>query len=152
MKYQEENGDLFALKAEDFGGNLSYAQCISADFAMGAGVAVLFNKYFDIKNALKKDFGSFLMYWDRQENKGWCLYRNHTFNMITKRNHWDKPTLTAIRNAMERMKEMCISMNVKNLAMPKIACGIDGQDWEVISPMIQDVFKDTDINIIVRYI
>lgn len=44
MIYQEIKGDLFTAP-EDF----YFVQCISADFACGAGIAMEFNKHFDVK-------------------------------------------------------------------------------------------------------
>lgn len=149
MKYKEEMGDLFELDNNVW----KFAQCISADFAMKAGIAVLFNRKYQIKETLKDAYGDFLSKWDEHEQyKGWCLYRNNVFNMITKRRHWDLPELEHIQNALNRMRVLCLRDKVEHLAMPKIACGIDGQDWNVISKMIQDTFKDVDIEILIRYI
>ena len=150
MKYIEEQGDLFALSSEEW----AFAQCISADFAMRAGIAVLFNKHYDTKNRLTEYLnGNFINFWNSDDAaKGWCIYDNCVYNLITKKNHWDKPTLPHIQKSLQKMKDMCILRGTKKLAMPKIACGIDGQDWNIISKMIQEVFEDTDMEILVRYI
>ena len=46
MIYKEEVRDLFSV-SEDY----YLAHCISADFGMGKGIVVEFNKRFDIKNS-----------------------------------------------------------------------------------------------------
>lgn len=38
---------------------------------------------------------------------------------------------------------------VTKLAMPKIGCGLDILEWNKVSEIIKDVFKDTDIEILV---
>jgi hypothetical protein len=48
MFYKEEKRDLFGVSD-----NYYLVQCISADFAMGAGIAVQFNKHFNVKENLK---------------------------------------------------------------------------------------------------
>lgn len=48
MKYSEENKDLFTV-SEDY----NLAHCISADFGMGKGIVVEFNKRFDMKRKLQ---------------------------------------------------------------------------------------------------
>ena len=45
MKYKEEVKDLFSV-SEDY----YFAHCISADFGMGKGIVVEFNKRFDMKH------------------------------------------------------------------------------------------------------
>jgi hypothetical protein len=36
--------------------------------------------------------------------------------------------------------------------MPKIGCGLDGLDWDIVSTLIKGVFSDTDVNIQVYYL
>lgn len=33
--------------------------------------------------------------------------------------------------------------------MPKIGCGLDGLKWEDVKASVQDIFKDTDVEICV---
>ena len=51
MTYSEENKDLFTV-SEDY----NLAHCISADFGMGKGIVVEFNKRFDMKRKLQTKF------------------------------------------------------------------------------------------------
>lgn len=48
MKYREENKDLFTVPEDYY-----LAHCISADFGMGKGIVVEFNKRFDMKRKLQ---------------------------------------------------------------------------------------------------
>ena len=49
MIYKEEVKDLFTVPEDYY-----LAHCISADFGMGKGIVVEFNKRFDMKNNIKK--------------------------------------------------------------------------------------------------
>jgi hypothetical protein len=148
MIYHEEAGNLFALDFKEY----AFAQCISADFAMGKGIAVQFQRWFNVKNGLKSKYGNFLKYWDDplDRGKGWCLYCNNVYNLITKRNYWDKPTKETLQKSLNQMKKLCIKHNTKKLAMPKIACGLDGMHWNTVSDMIKNTFDDMDIEILVK--
>ena len=55
MLYKEEIRDLFSV-SEDY----ALAHCISADFAMGKGIVVEFNKRFDMKNRLRQKYPDYL--------------------------------------------------------------------------------------------
>lgn len=55
MQYKEEIRDLFSV-SEDY----YLAHCISADFGMGKGIAVEFNKNFDMKRILKDKYPDFV--------------------------------------------------------------------------------------------
>lgn len=35
------------------------------------------------------------------------------------------------------------------LAMPKIGCGIDRLDWDKVQEIIKDVFRNTDVEILI---
>jgi hypothetical protein len=119
---------------------------------MGKGIAVQFQRYFGVKDGLKRKYGNFLKYWDDPlgRGKGWCLCYRNTYNLITKRNYWNKPTTETLQKALNQMKKLCTKNNTRKLAMPKIACGLDGMRWEVVSHMIQDTFADTNIEIVVK--
>ena len=38
------------------------------------------------------------------------------------------------------------------LAMPKIASGLDGGDWEYVKILIQEIFQESEIKIEIRYL
>lgn len=51
MIYKEENRDLFVVPEDYY-----LAHCISADFGMGKGIVVEFNKRFDMKRRLQAKY------------------------------------------------------------------------------------------------
>ena len=50
------------------------------------------------------------------------------------------------------MADICRDCGAKNLAIPRIGCGLDNLQWSKVREIIEDKFKDIDINIEVRYL
>lgn len=146
MKYSEERKDLFSVQDEYY-----LAHCISADFGMGKGIVVEFNKRYNLKNTLQKKYHNFLSHWDLvdDDKKGDCILEGKVFNLITKRNYWLKPTCKTLKNSLNAMKILALNNNVKKIAMPLIGCGLDKLKWEKVSEIIKETFSDTDIEILI---
>ena len=146
MLYKEEVRDLFAVPDDYY-----LAHCISADFGMGKGIVVEFNKRFDMKNKLVSKYHDFTNHWDDEkgECKGTCILEDRVFNLITKRNYWHKPTYETLRHALHHMKILAVNNGVKKIAMPIIGCGLDKLQWREVYQIIIEVFSDTDIEILV---
>ena len=124
------------------------AHCVSGDFALGAGVAKQINEAFNMREML-------LRQWDEGdvENMGyWCAPCGNVLNLITKPKYWNKPTLESLREALDDMRKLINEEGIKKIAMPKIGCGLDRLNWDDVSPMIQEIFKDTDVEIMVCYL
>ena len=149
MTYREEKRDLFTV-----GNDYYLAHCISADFKLGAGIAVEFNKRFNCRQRLFEMYpASRTPYWDKLQDrfKGLCVITDPVYNLITKRNYWNKPTLATMKNALFWMKEDCEIRKIDKLAMPMIGCGLDKLHWEDVSALIKETFIDTNVGILVCY-
>lgn len=146
MTYKEEIGDLFSVSDDYY-----FAQCISADFAMGAGIAVQFNRYFDIKNRLINKYGhSFEDRWDAFNEHGTCLLEGRVYNLITKKKYWFKPTYDTLKSALKAMRIMVINNpDVRKIAMPQIGCGLDQLQWDKVSEIIKEVFGELDVEVLI---
>jgi len=138
MTYEEITGDLFSAPEKYY-----LAHCISNDFALGAGIAVQFNKRFNMRNRLKtmKNKPDF------SDMNGYCILCDKVFNLVTKDKYWQKPTYGTLTKALLGMKTMAGERNITNIAMPMIGCGLDGLEWDKVSQIIQKVFEDTEVNI-----
>ena len=149
MIFKEEKRDLFTMPKD-----YALAHCVSADFALGAGIAKEFDKRFNCrKRLLGLNFDS-VKEWDCKNKKGDCIVTGFydpylIFNLVTKQNYWHKPTFETIENALVVMKDQCEFLGIKKVAMPKIACGLDGKQWSDVKPLIEKVFADTDVEIVV---
>ena len=74
------------------------------------------------------------------------------FNLVTKKRYWEKPTMENMKKALIILRRQCEKYDIKKLAMPKIGCGLDGLYWNVVSHLIQEVFYDSDIEIMVCFL
>ena len=143
MFYKEIKQDLFTVSEEYY-----LAHCISSDFVMGGGIAVPFNKKFNLRaqfEQIKKENPERLKH-------PTCVLLGRVLNLITKNLVYHKPTYDSMRSALKKMREICEEKNIKKVAMPKIGSGIDRLDWDRVREIIQEIFDDLDIEIIVCYI
>lgn len=149
MIYREEHMDLFSV-SEDY----YLAHCISADFAMGKGIAVEFNKKFNMRNILKNRCQNYLNFFinDLTEYKGDCILEGRVLNLVTKERYYNKPSYQSLESALILMKIAIENNNIKKIAMPKIGCGLDKLEWNKVKEILFNIFKDTDIEILVCYL
>lgn len=143
MIYKEEVRDLFSV-SEDY----YLAHCISADFGMGKGIVVEFNKRFDMKNKLQTKYPNFVNDYHHYRYGGMALIEGRVVNLITKERYWQKPTYETLRNALN-IARIRLPLDCKKIAMPVIGCGLDRLEWSKVSDIIKDVFYDTNIEILV---
>jgi len=140
MNYHEEKMNLLSVPQ-----GYAIAHCISADFALGAGVAKQIEEVFGMRDMLRRRFD----YMDFQADGPYCAPCLNVYNLVTKEKYWHRPTLDTLREALLDMKVTANEDGVKKIAMPRIGCGLDRLSWEDVKPMIQEIFADTDIEILV---
>lgn len=140
MEYRLIQDDVFNHK------DCYYAHCISRDYALGAGIAVEFDKRYDMRNRLLKLAEEKPETLDEK-----CIEVENVFNLITKEKYWEKPSYNSLEESLLEMKEK-LSKNKKKLVIPKIGCGLDRLSWCKVEPMVQEIFKDLDIEIVVCYL
>lgn len=119
------------------------AHCISKDYALGAGIAVEFEKRFHLKSKLKNY---------NNGNFSDCIVIGRVFNLVTKAKYWQKPTYDSLTSALEIMKFQMQTYEIKKIAMPKIGCGLDGLQWGRVEEIIKAVFQDVNCEILVCYL
>ena len=142
MNYTEITGDLF----KEAKGRV-LAHCISADFALGAGIAVKFREM-GVKQALQNAYPDYVDKWTQGECITTHIDDNVTCNLITKRYCYEKPTYENLQLALDSMKEYIEKeleyKKTVQLGMPLIGCGIDGLEWDKVSKMVKDTFADLE--------
>ena len=126
-----------------FDEDISLVHCVSRDLNMGAGIAVQFKKRYG-NNYPNPEVGS-LVYKQISSNK-------YIFNLVTKNYYYNKPTYDTLISSLLKLREIIVSNNIRHIAMPKIGCGLDKLEWNYVSQIIKEVFKDCQINIYVYYI
>ena len=72
---------------------------------------------------------------------------NFVYNLITKANHYEKPTTDTIKTTLLAIRDHALGLILSCIAMPKIACGLDGMEWKEISSLIEQAFKNSGITI-----
>lgn len=117
------------------------AHCISADFALGAGIAVQFNDRYNMRYRLRE------MYEHGEVGK--AIMIDEVFNLVTKERAYDKPTYDSLRDALWNMRECMQSYAIDKIAMPRIGCGLDRLDWDRVYDIIADTFADLDVEILI---
>lgn len=143
MTLTVETRDLFTVPTDYY-----LAQCLSADFGVGKGIAVAFNTHFHMKTTLQGKYPNYLNKY-RQNLTGDCIREGRVLNLITKERYWNKPTYDSLEEALQKAKEICVKSGIEKLAMPKIGCGLDRLSWERVETMIRQIFADINIDILV---
>ena len=133
-----ENRDLFTVPQGYY-----LAHCISADFALGAGIAKTFDNIYNMKFKLYRNYP------DYEYHGGDALPVDNVFNLVTKHKCWHKPTYDSLRESLEMMREQMDFLGVTKLAMPRIASGLDRLDKDQVYDIICEVFEDTDVEIVI---
>ena len=142
MIYKEIKGDLFSVPEYYY-----LAHCISADFALGAGIAKQFDKLYDMRDKLNKYYLE-----QKYQCVGKALMVGKVFNLVTKQRCWQKPTYDTLCKSLMALKLHCMKLEIKKLAMPKIASGLDRLDWNRVSEIVKEIFNDMDMEIKVYYL
>lgn len=138
MNITIENKDLFTVPQGYY-----LAHCISADFALGAGIAKTFDKVYNMRFKLFRDYDGY------EYDGGDALLIDNVFNLVTKSKCYHKPTYESLRESLEVMKRIMEVSAITKLAMPKIGCGLDRLSWPEVYDIIWEVFEDTDVDILI---
>lgn len=139
MNYTEIRQDLFKMDEE-----YALAHCVSQCCAMGAGIAKEFRRRFpamphSVASSNPK-IGDAISY----ETDQWIV-----FNLVTKEKYWHKPTRKTFETSIRSLKEELVKSGITKLAIPQLAAGLDRLDWNHSREVIQSIFEDTDVEIIV---
>lgn len=144
MTYKEEIRDLFTVPDDYY-----LAHCISADFGMGRGIVIEFNKRFNMKNILQSKYPNYVNEYHRKKYNGDCILEDRVLNLITKERYFQKPTYDSLHNALLTCLSICSENNIQKIAMPLIGCGLDRLKWNKVSEIINQIFGNTNIEILV---
>ena len=138
MNITVEKRDLFTVPQGYY-----LAHCISADFALGAGIAKTFDNVYNMRYKL------FSFYDNYQFSGGDALVIDNVFNLVTKNKCYHKPTYQSLRESLETMKYIMEDLEITKLAMPRIGSGLDKLNQDMVYDIICEVFEDTDVEILI---
>lgn len=140
LRFSERNQDLFTMGKE-----YVLAHCVSNDCKLGAGIALEFRKRIPEMPDVLKTFNP----------KTGDAIRFHTrggrivMNLFTKDKYFQKPDLYSLTTSLFVLRRTVREQGYTHIAMPKIGCGLDKLDWNEVREMIQYVFKEDDIEIVI---
>lgn len=166
MNYKEIQGDLFRSirfvngKVESIFDEVPiYCHCIANDGLYGKGIAPVFiDQVFKsgdiVKSVLAQDpwtgKGKVYACSTKSDDGTKTIYQAH---LITKECTFGKPTYETLYQALMSLRAY-INQNkdITTIRMPRIGSGIDKLEWDKVKEIIQGVFGDMDINIVVYYL
>lgn len=133
--------DLFSVPSE-----YALANCVASDLQMTRGIARVFKSKYGATE-FPEQHGSPAV------GEALHLYRKerHLFYMVTKKLSNGKPTYRAIWDSLINLRHQLLHLGLKKLGIPRLGCGLDGLDWKTVRSMIEELFKDTGIDILVCF-
>lgn len=139
LMIQEMQGNVL----EHITSNSPVAHCISADYALGAGVARLIDNKYHVREVLIH-IGTHT-YPD-------CIKVGNVLNIVTKQYYWCKPTYQTFIGGLEKLREVCKEQGITYIVMPRIGSGLDRLDWNICKKCIQEILVDSGIQVTVYYL
>ena len=142
MIIREEKRDLFTVPQGYY-----LAHCISGDYALGAGIATQFVEVYNMRYKLHSQYP--IPDAEKYANVEKALLVDNVFNLVTKARCFHKPTYDSLYETLVDMKDQCEEWDITKIAIPYIGCGLDQLEWDKVRDIIEDVFEDTDVEILV---
>ena len=139
MTIREENRNLLDVPQGYY-----LAHCITADFSLGAGVAKQIDSAFNMKEKLHRFFTP-----GRKYHLGDALLVDNVFNLVIKMDPNKKVKYKRLRATLEDMKDQMEENLITKVAIPRLGCGHEGIDWDRVKTIIEEVFVDTNAEILV---
>ena len=121
------------------------AHCVSSDFVMGKGLAKqIVTAYPEIKPSLSSienpQIGSSIGYFEPSSDR-------YIYNLVTKKLYFETPSYYHLSVRLCQLRRQLNRHGIKQVALPKLGCGLDGRNFERVYRMILDVFLFTNITV-----
>ena len=138
LKFYMFEKDVFSYSCD-----YSLAHCVSTDLSMNDGIAQFFKEKFGNVEKLKS----------QRAKVGECavLKNNGRFiyYLTTRTIECDKGRHEDLRKSLICMKRHCLMNGVTRLAIPALYGGLDGSDLNKVRLLVQEVFWDLPMTIII---
>ena len=53
----------------------------------------------------------------------------------------------ALRQCLHDLRDLAINYGIKNIAIPRIGCGLAGGDWGKVKPMVEEILFDLNVKV-----
>lgn len=144
MTIKEEKRDLFAIPQGYY-----LAHCITGDCSLGVGLAKHFDNVYNMRRKLIHRYGWENIEEDLKGFVGEAFLIDNVFNLVLKKDISKKPKYKKLRRCLLDMAGQMEDLLITKIAIPKLACGHEGLEWERVRKIIEEVFEDTDVEILV---
>ena len=71
------------------------------------------------------------------------------YYLITKPKYWDKPTYKSLESSLVALRNDMQARRYLRIGMPKMGCGLDGLVWTEVMQIIERVFSESGIDVVV---
>jgi len=150
----EVEGDILLSGAE------AVAHGVAANDPMNQGLAEALHKNHP---AMHKDFHHWCHLEKPKLGSAWIWSGANgarVINLITQEgghahgSHPGKATATSVNHALRSLKKLIAKEKLSSVALPRLATGVGGLEWEDVRPLIQNQLADVDATIYVyhRYV
>jgi O-acetyl-ADP-ribose deacetylase (regulator of RNase III) len=148
MIYEVE-GDILLTKAE----SLAHGVAPNDDFKKGLAHSLKENW-----PALYKDFRHFSHGNHPKEGTVWTWVNangKRVFNLFTQEHakshntHPGKAKTSYVNHALKELSKIITEENISSVALPKLATGVGGLDWDEVKPLIEKHLGELDIDVYV---
>lgn len=138
--YREVHRDLFKTDP-----SWVIAHCISADAALGAGIAKQFRNRFPKLAYTVVQAKPHVPDCVRYVTPNWCV----VYNLITKHKYWQKPTRHDLFASLDLLIAQMRANGERKLALPLIGAGLDRLSWPPTAKYLQQLADQFDLEIVV---
>ena len=73
----------------------------------------------------------------------------YIYNLVTKTKFFEKLNLPTLSLTLEETKSHARLYGISTIAIPKIGCGLDQMNWQVVVKLLRDIFAYSNIRIVV---
>ena len=125
----------------------SIAHCVLSDFQMSKGIAQqIRDAYPALQPTLRSietpQVGASVSMNIPSQNKS-------IFHLVTKSQYFKKPSYYDLTRSLRCMKKQLIEQGIKQIAFPKIGCGLDKLQEHSVFNIIYDIFRKSDIKVFI---
>ena len=144
----EVSGDILLTKAQ------MIAHGIASNDPMTQGLALSLHKNYP---AMHKDFHHWCHVKNPKPGSAWMWGGTggvRIANLITQESeghggHPGKASVKYVRKSLKKLKKMIKKESITSVALPKLATGVGGLDWNDVEPLITEILGDLKIPVYV---
>lgn len=125
-------------------GDFVIAHCISANLRLGKGIArTIQDRYRELIRWEDHSVGCAVVT---------CTKGRLIYHLVTKNHHLDSPREVDIAASLWTLRGHMHKYGERKLAIPELACGLDGQSLKTVSKIVENVFDKSGIEVVMYHL